>query len=544
MLNTPSQNELSHNWTSLYREGVEPELCVEHDDMLSAFKAVVSKSASSKALYFFSQSISYQKLDEDSDALAAWLQASKVQPGDRVAIITQNIPAFPTMMIAAWKVGAVPVPANPQYTHKELARILKDAEPSALLCESNCEEQVKLALPLAELDGLPMVLALSDNDGKQTALQGPNSLEEICLSFKEKTFSEHTFKPDDLGLILYTSGTTGTPKGAMISHKSLSFTGQFVREWFKLKPDSRMFAIAPFFHITGFVSHLCAAIVAGCSNIINYRFAPQLAVDMIKKWQATHTVGAITVFNAIMSLPDVKASDLESLEEVYSGGAPVPPALRAELKANLGLDILPVYGMTETSGPAIFSPFGQPVPEIDGQLAIGIPIPSTDISIADNDGKPLARGEVGEIYIKGPQVMQAYWRNPDETANTLVEGWLHSGDVGFMDEQGWVYLVDRKKDVIIASGFKVWPREVEDVLYEHSCIREAAVVGIADDYRGENVKACVSFKEGSSATSEDIIQHCRTNLTGYKVPRVVEILDELPKTITGKIQRAALKEKS
>jgi len=305
-----------------------------------------------------------------------------------------------------------------------------------------------------------------------------------------------------------------------------------------------MFAIAPFFHITGFVSHLCAAIVAGCSNIINYRFAPQLAVDMIKKWQATHTVGAITVFNAIMSLPDVKASDLESLEEVYSGGAPVPPALRAELKANLGLDILPVYGMTETSGPAIFSPFGQPVPEIDGQLAIGIPIPSTDISIADNDGKPLARGEVGEIYIKGPQVMQAYWRNPDETANTLVEGWLHSGDVGFMDEQGWVYLVDRKKDVIIASGFKVWPREVEDVLYEHSCIREAAVVGIADDYRGENVKACVSFKEGSSATSEDIIQHCRTNLTGYKVPRVVEILDELPKTITGKIQRAALKEKS
>ena len=328
----------------------------------------------------------------------------------------------------------------------------------------------------------------------------------------------------------------------MISQNSLAFTGQFVKEWFDLKPESRMFAIAPFFHITGFVSHLCAAIVAGCGNVIYYRFAPQITFDMIKKWSPTHTVGAITAFNALCAVDSVNPESMKSLKHVYSGGAPIPPALRSELEQVLGTTIFPVYGLTETSGSAIFSPFGKEVPILDGNLAIGIAIPSTDVKIVDDQGHEVATAAVGEVLVRGPQVMQAYWRKPEESESALKNGWLSTGDVGLMDQQGWVYLVDRKKDVIIASGFKVWPREVEDALYEHPHVREAAVIGIPDDYRGENVKACISLREGESITEEEVIKHCRSRLTGYKVPRFIQIVNELPKTVTGKIQRVALRE--
>ncbi len=529
-------------WADLYPFGVKPRLTQNFTDMLSAFKAVLDSNPDGAALYFFDEVVSYRQLDNQSNALASWLQDKGVGKNDRVSIITQNLPAFPAMMLAAWKVGAIPVPGNPLYLHKELARILQDAAPSAILCEVSCEAELTLALPLAELEAIPCIVCASDTDGTHSEPTQPNGLSNVLNEYAGTQPKTHSCSPDDLGLILYTSGTTGMPKGAMISQNSLAFTGQFVKEWFDLNPESRMFAIAPFFHITGFVSHLCAAIVAGCGNVINYRFAPQIAFDMIKKWSPTHTVGAITAFNALCAVDGVNPESMKSMKHVYSGGAPNPPALRSELEEILGTPIYPVYGMTETSGPAIFSPFGKEVPILDGQLAIGIPIPSTDIKIVDDHGLEVANTKVGEVLVRGPQVMQAYWGKPEESQAALKDGWLRTGDVGLMDQQGWVYLVDRKKDVIIASGFKIWPREVEDVLYEHPHVREAAVIGIADDYRGENVKACISLRQGESVTEEEIIEHCRSHLTGYKVPRIVEIMNELPKTVTGKIQRVALRE--
>ncbi len=531
-------------WTALYRNQTDAELIPEYSDMLSAFRAAVARNGAGAALHYFDETITYQALDNDSDALAFWLQEQGVQAADRVLILCQNMPAFPMMMLAAWKVGAVPVPINPMYRGKELARLLADSEPAALLCETVAEPELSQAMAETDMQALPVVICASNIDGNQTEPDTPNSLNAVLAACSGKTAQSYTANPGDLGLILYTSGTTGFPKGAMITQASLAFNGQAAKEWFDLRPDSRMFAMAPFFHITGFVSHLCATIVGGCSNIINYRFSPELAVGMIRKWQPTHTVGAITAINALSRVPGVNASDMASFREVYSGGAPIPPALNDALEENLGFRIHPVYGMTELAGPAVFTPFGFDAPVKGGHMSIGIPIPSTELIIVDTEGQVMPTGEAGEVLIRGPQVMQGYWRNQEETEAALKDGWMCTGDVGFVDKIGWVYLVDRKKDVIIASGFKVWPREVEDVLYAHPAVREAAVVGIPDEYRGETVKACISLKESAKATPKEIIEYCRENLTGYKVPRHVAILPDLPKTVSGKIQRSELREKS
>ncbi len=531
-------------WAALYRNQAAAELVPDYPDMLSAFRVAVERNGADAALHYFDETISYQALDNDSDALAFWLQEQGVQATDRVLILCQNMPAFPMMMLAAWKIGAVPVPINPMYRGKELARLLADSVPAAILCETVAEPELSQAMAENGMQALPVVICVSNVDGMQSEPDRPNSLYAILSTSRDKTPRPYTASSDDLGLILYTSGTTGFPKGAMITQASLAFNGQAAKEWFDLRPESRMFAMAPFFHITGFVSHLCATIVGGCSNIINYRFSPELAVEMIRKWQPTHTVGAITAINALSMVPGVSASDMASFKEVYSGGAPIPPVLNDALVENLGFRIHPVYGMTELAGPAVFTPFGLDAPVMDGHMSIGIPIPSTELIIVDPEGRVQPTGEAGEVLIRGPQVMRGYWRNPEETTAALKDGWMCTGDVGFIDKTGWVYLVDRKKDVIIASGFKVWPREVEDVLYTHPAVREAAVVGIADDYRGETVKACISLKDSAAATPQEIIEYCRENLTGYKIPRHVEIVPDLPKTVSGKIQRSELRETS
>jgi long-chain acyl-CoA synthetase len=327
----------------------------------------------------------------------------------------------------------------------------------------------------------------------------------------------------------------------MLAHRSLAFNAQFTRDWCALTPDSKILAIAPFFHITGFVCHICTAFSAQCSLIANFRFEPNVVLDMIRRWRPTFTIGAITALNALKRIPGISHADMASFERVYTGGAPIPPALRRDIEGALGIAVFPTYGMTETAAPATFTPFGQEPPTRDDTLSVGVPIPSTDIRIVDDAGHPALAGEPGEVLIRGPQVMQGYWRKPEETAEALRDGWMHSGDVGVMDEKGWLYLVDRKKDVIIASGFKVWPREVEDVLYEYPAVREVAVVGAPDDYRGETVVAFVSVQAGSNIDEAALLAHCRERLAAYKVPRTINVLEDLPKTISGKIQRAALR---
>ena len=274
-----------------------------------------------------------------------------------------------------------------------------------------------------------------------------------------------------------------------------------------------------------------------------YRLDPSLTIDTIEAEGATFTVGSITVFIALMNAPNAEKAKLSTLTKVYSGGAPIPPSSVSAFQEMFGHYIHNIYGLTETTSPSHAVPFNgeAPVDSASGALSVGVPIYNTVVRIIDEDGNDAAPGEIGELVTSGPQVVAGYWNKPEETAKALPGGVLHTGDVGYMDDQGWYYIVDRKKDQINAGGYKVWPREVEDVLYEHPAVREAAVVGVPDEYRGETVKAFVSLKAHAAASPEDLIAFAKERMAAYKYPRQIELLDEIPKTVSGKVLRRELR---
>ena len=351
--------------------------------------------------------------------------------------------------------------------------------------------------------------------------------------------------PDDVAVLTYTSGTTGRPKGAMNTQANLAFNAQTYRDWVGLGTDDVVLGVAPLFHITGMVGHLCVSLLTGCPLVLTHRFEPQVVLEAIREHRPTFTVGAITVFIALGGAEGATREDWSSLRAVYSGGAPIAPAVTDRFEEQTGLYIHNIYGLTETTSPSHAVPLGTraPVDPRSGALSVGVPIFDTTVRILAPDGSEVAAGELGEIATSGPGVVPGYWGRPDATAESLPGGELRTGDVGFMDEAGWFYLVDRLKDMINAAGYKVWPREVEDVLYGHPAVREVAVVGVPDEYRGESVKAFVALQPGASVTGEELVAWSRERMAAYKYPREIELLDELPKTTTGKILRRTLRQR-
>jgi long-chain acyl-CoA synthetase len=540
-------------WLSLYPPGIAPTQTREHQDMLSLYRSALADRGATAIVYFDGE-ITYGELDDMSDALAAWLLAGGVKAGDRVTVILQNTPHFVIALVAAWKIGAIPVPANPMYRRDELAKLFGDCEPAVVVAHY---DQAQTALDGLEKAGREAhVLSVDPHDFQSREeprvlpprLATPERTTDFLVAVRTHA-GQHpparTPASDDLGLLLYTSGTTGQPKGAMLRHSGMAFTSQIFRDWAPVPQGSIVLGIAPLFHITGIIAHIGVAFCARASLVLHYRFEPSLVLDIIRERRPTFTGGAITAFNALMNAPGVSVEDFASFDGLMSGGAPIAPALADAVEAKLGQTVFPAYGMTETTSPTHIGPkqHRPPVDPTSGAMAVGIPIQDTEAMIVGDDGQPVPVGEVGEVWMRGPQIMAGYWNKPEQTAEALVDGWMRSGDVGFMDEAGWFYLVDRKKDMISASGFKVWPREVEDVLVAHPAVREAAVVGEPDAYRGETVKAFISFKPGATASFEELDAHCRERLASYKAPRRIEVMDELPKTLTGKIQRVELRGK-
>jgi long-chain acyl-CoA synthetase len=354
--------------------------------------------------------------------------------------------------------------------------------------------------------------------------------------------------PDDVAYLTYTSGTTGLPKGAMNTHGNIAFNARVYQTMLRIDKNDVVMGVAPLFHVTGEVAHLAIAALAGIPIVLNYRFDASETLRLIERWRATVTVGSITVFIAMMNDPSIHKRDLSSFAKAYSGGAPVSQAIVDDFEKLTGQYIYNVYGMTETNSPSHIVPWGKraPVDPESGALSVGVPVPGCIMKIVslEDGSSELPAAEVGEIVDSGPIIIPGYWQKPEETNNAIRDGWLYTGDVGKMDEDGWFYVIDRKKDLIIASGYKIWPRDVEDVIYQHPAVKETAVVGIQDSYRGETVKAFIALKEGldDPVTAEDIIAFCKARMAAYKYPRQVEIVAEIPKTLTGKFLRRKLRQ--
>lgn len=541
-------------WTSLYADGDSADIQPAFDDALALFKAAVARAPGAPAIRYFDATLSYAELDALSDALAVALLDQGLRRGDRVALFLQNVPQFVIGELAAWKAGAIAVSINPMNRERELALLLADCRPAAIIAhDSAWADPVSRALSIQPVKIRISTSALAfqgRNDPRLFAdapRQTPADAQDL-LALTRHFAGRHPppvrYQSTDTALLVYTSGTTGVPKGAMNTHGNIGFTAQVYRDWMRLPDGGGVLGIAPLFHITGLIGHVALAQLLAAPLVLTYRFEPGVVLDALAEHRPAFTIAAITALIALMNHPDARPDSLSSLVALYSGGAPIAAAVTEQFEAKFGVYIRNAYGLTETTSPATVTPrhLRGPVDAEHGALSVGVPTYNTQLCIVDDNGQALPPGQAGEIWIKGPQVIPGYWGKPEETAKALHDGWLATGDVGVMNAAGWLFLVDRKKDMINAAGYKVWPRAVEDVLYTHPAVREAAVVGIADAYRGETVKAVLSLKPGADVSAEEIVAYCKARMAAYKYPRVVAFLPELPKTATGKILRRALRD--
>lgn len=540
-------------WLARYDEGQPADIELEYGSALEMFAATVARAPDSPIIRYFDCTITVRELDELSDAFACGLLDSGVTAGDRVALYLQNVPQFVIGMVGIWKAGAIAVSVNPMNRERELELLLSDSGAKVLVCLEGLyrsvaasvvgRTDVTLTVTTSELEYQSRNDERSFAGVERIGNPGTQDMSELIDRCRGRRPPAVALGPDDIAFLTYTSGTTGPPKGAMNTHRNAVFNAQTYRDWIGIGGDEVILGIAPLFHITGLIGHVAISLLAAAPLVLFHRFEPAVAIDTIREHRATFTVGSITVFIALMNAPNADRDALASLIKIYSGGAPIPPSTVRAFSEQFGHYIHNIYGLTETTSPSHGVPLhgDAPVDEASGALSVGVPVYNTVVRILGDDGTELPPGEVGEVVTSGPEVVPGYWKQPEETERALGGGGLRTGDVGYMDDDGWFYIVDRKKDQINAGGYKVWPREVEDVLYEHPSVREAAVVGIPDEYRGETVKAYVSFRSGAGVPADELVEFCKQRMAAYKYPRRIEVLDELPKTVTGKLLRRELR---
>ncbi|MGW2656131.1 class I adenylate-forming enzyme family protein [Streptomyces sp. NPDC001478] len=521
--------------------------------LVHAFRDSVGRTPDHPALAYFDGRLTYRETDELSDSVAGHLAARGLERGDRVAIMLQNSPQFVLALLGAWKAGATVVPLNPMYKSAEVGHVLDDAGVTALICSDRSWEaylrETAAAAPSVRITVTACELDLQTTNDERVLgfprLPAPDDADDLVSVARQGLAAPDGREPSalDVALISYTSGTSGTPKGAMNSHGNIMVNAERQRTGHPVPEGAAYFALAPLFHITGMVCQLAACLTNAGTLVLAYRFHPGVVLDAFAEHRPAYTVGPSTAFMALAATPGVTPEHFSSFRVISSGGAPLPHALVEKFREGFGPYIRNGYGLTECTAPCASVPPEReaPVDPVSGTLSVGVPGPDTVVRIIDENGADVPFGEQGEIAVRGPQVVSGYWRLPEATAAAFPEGELRTGDIGFMDREGWLYVVDRKKDMINASGFKVWPREVEDVLYTHPAVREAAVVGVPDPYRGETVRAYVSLRPGATAAPDELGAYCKERLAAYKYPREVEILEDLPKTASGKILRRELR---
>jgi long-chain acyl-CoA synthetase len=545
-------------WTRLYPDWVPDELPLPTETMADVLEATARAAGEAPAIHYFDATISYARLDDLAARFATLLASWGVGRGDRVALYLQNVPQYLIALHGTWKRGAIAVPLNPMFKDKELAYHLADSGARVLVALESLHDTVARVVPGSTVERVVTTSELDLLGGEPPAAVFAASRKAVpagavdLLDALGRTPPDPAARlavaPDDLASLGYTSGTTGQPKGAMSSHRNIAYNANVYRVWLQLDARDVILGVAPLFHITGMVAHIAVAAVARCPVVLGYRFDAAQTVALIRRWRPTMTVASITVYLALMNHPSTTREALASMTKAMSGGAPVAPAIAERFEREYGVYIHNVYGLTESNSPTHAVPLGgrAPVDPVTGALSVGLPIPGCDVVLVDLEDptRDAAQGEPGEIADRGPMMVSGYWNQPEATARAFQDGFFLTGDVATRTADGYFFVVDRKKDMINVSGYKVWPREVEDALYLHPAVREAAVIGVPDDYRGETVKAFVSLKPGSAAAPDEIIEFCRSRIAAYKYPRQVEIVDEIPKTVTGKFLRRVLRDRT
>jgi long-chain acyl-CoA synthetase len=543
-------------WLKHYDYWVRPHATYPGRPLTDILATAAVESPDRAATSFFGAELTFMDLKRRSDAFAAALAGFGIGKGDRVGIMLPNCPQYIIAAFGILKRGAVVVNVNPSYTAREVGVVVADSGMRILVT----------------LDALaPLVASLRG----QTPGQTPVTIEHVVVT----SLAEYTpqaaappridgtsaftdllrgqtpgqtpvsIAPDDLAVLQYTGGTTGTPKGAMLTHANIFANCIQTEMWtnpaYILSRSERYLVVIPYFHIYAFTVCMMMGIRVGALQIILPKYDPEQVLDAIRTFRPTSFPAVPTIFVSLLNHPKLAGSGVEYVRHYNSGGAPCPVEVLEAWERRIGRPLNEGYGLSETS----------PVTHSTPQLAfrklgtIGFPVPDTDVKIVDVDSgtRELPVGEAGELCICGPQVMKGYWNRPDESARVLREDadgrvWFHTGDIARMDDDGYTAIVQRKKDLIIVDGFNVYPSEVESILYAHPAVRLAAAIGVPDAYHGEIVKACIAFKPGATATVEELVAHCRTNLTEYKIPRLVEIRDTLPMSAVGKILYRVLRD--
>lgn len=505
------------------------------------------------AINYHGREISFRELDELSDRLAAALCDLGLEKGDRVSLFLENCPQFVVAYYAALKAGGVVVAANPMFKEDELRYELNDSGAAIVVALDHLYPKVEEVLkdtPVAHVivtsywDYLPKDPALPIHPSMQTPKEVFPQTHEL-LDLMDKYGPE---PPDveidtreDLALLQYTSGTTGLPKGAMITHYSLLHNTVGSAVWNGIEEGDVHLSVLPFFHVTGMMHSMNMPIYTGTPNVMLSRFDTDTAMKAIHHFGCTTWVSITTMNVAVVNAPDIAKYDLRSLKHCLSGGAPIPEEILRKWREIVGPELVEGYGLSETISQTHVNPTSNP-----RYGSVGIPHFGVDCRIVDVEtGEDLPAGGEGELLVKGPMVTKGYWNKPEETAEVLKDGWLATGDIVSMDEDGFFYIVGRKKDMIKASGYSVFPAEVEALMYEHPAVNEVAVIGVPDPYRGENIKAFIILQPEHKGRieEEEIIAWAREKMAAYKYPRIVEFVDELPKTGSGKILKRILREK-
>ena len=556
-------------WLAHYSPSVPATVTIPDQPVSWLLDEAARHYGANVAIEYYGTQISYVQLTSQIERFARALVRLGLKRGERVSICLPNVPQFPIAFYGVLKAGGVAVPTNPLYTQPELEHQLKDAgariaitleQLYPTLAAVRAHTPVQHVILTSPADYLPPVLGTLFRVRERAQSRGKPHVDTKALradgsvhQFKELLGHAHDrqgfevfplpdpARPNDLAVLQYTGGTTGVAKGAMLSHRNLLANALQAGAWTEQPLGTKhvTLCVAPFFHVYGLTVGMNLSILYGSKMVLLPRFTVKDVLKAIERYKPDHFPGVPTMYLALAREAEKKHHDLSSVEVCISGSAPLPLEVQKRFEAVSSARVVEGYGLSETSPVTHCNPvYG------DRRIGtIGLPVPSTGSAIIDPETWAfLPQGEQGEIVVRGPQVMAGYWNRPDETAKVLRDGWLRTGDIGFMNEDGYFTIVDRAKDIIIAGGLKIFPRDVDEVLYQHPKVLEAAAVGVPDAYRGETVRAYVVVKPGEKLTEEELIAFCKERLAPYKVPKQVEFRDSLPKTLVGKVLRRTLRD--